>query len=952
VSTSIRRETEGCRLFRNVFEILARSPTLGRLSELVQSAGIRWLSLASLRRFDFWTAYWSSIGIITLLNTITALGGILTTFSSASSLRYVYSTLAAIILEGAILSIAFVLARELANTSQTDDDDSNTLSENKWRIALLFAPLTILAIASIIFSYVDVFARTHPNPLIADSRTTMIGTQRDLIKLINEDVRRARDDYLNNILRNADVVSWLNAIAERSASAEQLLPDFEQRLRLSVPALASQLTDVGKQIDASQAERMAAAARLSGQVDELQKLQEERSILQARCTEIKSKQPTCPDEQQKLDANAARQSEVSKDLNSGKSRLDALDERLGSLRSTQTDLNGKLQILNSTTSKNLADRLSALSQSRNAFAEDPSLNGYRTLVQACEALSNLLSIDPQSKGERRCDSSSALKAVSRRPEQGSFVRQFAEKCPDERLFAGAIDLDDLYSRLDDNLVYCISVAKQAGTLTNQGAIRRKLFDVYPSDPVQRAFVALSVGIGSAQIVFLNSTGTHIVVLLIVLVGGIRRARMLTRNAVDQSFLPPLRTIDRSGDERTIQMGPIAIERLEIDNFRNLQSISIVFDQTSSLPGNWTCIAGINGSGKSTILQALSIVLLGEKYAAELGGELLKRLIRRDSEVPRARVSATCKVGRNTYTLEIPLNASGIDEEALHGHPDYWLMRAVWFSMQNQVFVSYGATRNISERRDTRYAALSRVVQRQMTLYDPLTQVAGSDILLMSESDRDKKAAATFGLLIRKVLKEQEVELSSRSVDRRFGFFAGGVALTALDLPDGYRSTAAWLADLCVAWHESAPAGTTRSTNPEDISGIVLLDELDLHLHVSLQREIVPRLRAALPRVQFVVTTHSPMILSCFDRHELVVLDRAVDGGVRSLDRQLFGLSMDEIFEYLMGTKPLSPIFSEIAARDRSQATKLAYQSLDRSEADAESELKRREAVLRRLSSQQ
>jgi hypothetical protein len=55
----------------------------------------------------------------------------------------------------------------------------------------------------------------------------------------------------------------------------------------------------------------------------------------------------------------------------------------------------------------------------------------------------------------------------------------------------------------------------------------------------------------------------------------------------------------------------------------------------------------------------------------------------------------------------------------------------------------------------------------------------------------------------------------------------------------------------------------------------------------------------LPRVQWVVSTHSPLILSCFDSAEIVALDRSEPGGIRFLDRQILGFSTDEIYQLLL-----------------------------------------------------
>jgi hypothetical protein len=413
-------------------------------------------------------------------------------------------------------------------------------------------------------------------------------------------------------------------------------------------------------------------------------------------------------------------------------------------------------------------------------------------------------------------------------------------------------------------------------------------------------------------------------------------------------LPPNSTTS-SPDEVVIPSGPLVIESLEIQNFKNFGALKIDLAQESSLAGNWTCLAGINGAGKTSVLQAICLLLLGEKLATELGGERLKRMVRQDgSSARKTRLTARCRIGDGHFTLVLPISEDGIDEMTLRQEPNYWLMRAIWSSLQGQMIVSYGATRNISDRKETRNSNLSRAVQRQMTLFDPLTQIASIDVLLSGGTGVNSAILETLEALLRAVLGERELGMVKRDAENRLCFTRQGATLGAIDLPDGYRSTVAWLADLCCAWHETAAPGATRSVKPQEITGIVLVDEIDLHLHFRLQHEIIPRLRKALPKVQFIVTTHSPMILACFDRSELIVLDEESSDGQRQLDRQLFGLTMDEIFEYLIGTKPHSPVITDILDADKSRAAELLYQGANKSEAEAREELDRRRRLLQRL----
>ena len=75
----------------------------------------------------------------------------------------------------------------------------------------------------------------------------------------------------------------------------------------------------------------------------------------------------------------------------------------------------------------------------------------------------------------------------------------------------------------------------------------------------------------------------------------------------------------------------------------------------------------------------------------------------------------------------------------------------------------------------------------------------------------------------------------------------------LDQGDGYKNTAAWVLDF-ITWNMLAG----RNLDPDEISGIVLIDEIEQHLHPRWQRHIVSLLREQFPKIQFIMTTHSPL----------------------------------------------------------------------------------------------
>ncbi len=91
------------------------------------------------------------------------------------------------------------------------------------------------------------------------------------------------------------------------------------------------------------------------------------------------------------------------------------------------------------------------------------------------------------------------------------------------------------------------------------------------------------------------------------------------------------------------------------------------------------------------------------------------------------------------------------------------------------------------------------------------------------------------------------------------------------LSDGYRNMVAMVAD--IAWRAAVLNPHRGTAAPREASGVVLIDEIDLHLHPKWQRHVVGDLKRTFPGIQFVATTHSPFIIQNLREGELIILDR-------------------------------------------------------------------------------
>lgn len=393
--------------------------------------------------------------------------------------------------------------------------------------------------------------------------------------------------------------------------------------------------------------------------------------------------------------------------------------------------------------------------------------------------------------------------------------------------------------------------------------------------------------------------------------------------------------------RTFRLTKVAMRDLKC-----FESLEIGLSTSSPLGGAWTCIAGVNGAGKSSILQAIALALLGRRHAPELGLTRLARMVRRPAGsdwTTGTEIRLTVEDGNSAKEVVLPLAEYGIDDKRLASMSDQTSAEQLWEHLAGQLIASFGATRNISDT-PSGPISMSPHAHRQLTLFDPLAQIMSADALTLGGA-RFHDVLETLAKLVTLVLDEPDAPFVCE-VDEldQLVFLRDGVRLGALDLPDGFRSILALLADLAAGWHEIHP--TVHDIDPADINGIVLVDEIDLHLHARLQRMIVPRLRTALPNVQWIVTTHSPLIAASFDRTELVLLDRSEPDGLRELDRQIMGFTANDLYDWVLDTVPVSETGEAQIAADT--GTALLYQSPIRNQEQAEQLLAGQDALLAQL----
>ena len=153
-----------------------------------------------------------------------------------------------------------------------------------------------------------------------------------------------------------------------------------------------------------------------------------------------------------------------------------------------------------------------------------------------------------------------------------------------------------------------------------------------------------------------------------------------------------------------------------------------------------------------------------------------------------------------------------------------------------------------------------------------------------------------------------------------------------ELGFGYQTTLTWLTDFCKRMFELYP----DAENPLHEEAVVLVDEIDLHLHPKWQRDLVPTLSKIFPKVQFIVTTHSPHVLQSMEDVNLYVLRRNAESGEIEAERSnvtnFTGWTVEEILGVTMelGDDVLSVAYNAVkkdfeeALRNKDRAAAQRY----------------------------
>lgn len=400
-----------------------------------------------------------------------------------------------------------------------------------------------------------------------------------------------------------------------------------------------------------------------------------------------------------------------------------------------------------------------------------------------------------------------------------------------------------------------------------------------------------------------------------------------------------------------------LDKLRVQNYRCFGEFEIDFDP------HLTILIASNGGGKTTILDAARVALWPFVKGFDLGNQTSKSATIQIEDVRLARLSGGNMEPKTPSSIE----AYGTWEDT--ATQDIWLQQRMSVNKSTNTIGDAGSkaltlySKSLQEQvREDAHVTLPLVTYlgtSRLWFEGRFTSVAAQTTLDVSEYSRTsgylnclsysssfKVFTAWYGWLYRSYREEQLIALETNTTisdaGRRFEQVIAAIK-NAIDLltkaptgwhsleyreslhqqlvmhhpeqgvmpvdmlSDGLRNTIAMVADLAFRACKLNPHLGERAVL--ETPGIALIDEVDMFLHPYWQQTIIGALRAAFPAMQFIVTTHSPQVLSTVRRENIRVIGKDAQGQLVASQplAMTYGEPSNSVLHSVMQVDPQPPV---------------------------------------------
>lgn len=357
-----------------------------------------------------------------------------------------------------------------------------------------------------------------------------------------------------------------------------------------------------------------------------------------------------------------------------------------------------------------------------------------------------------------------------------------------------------------------------------------------------------------------------------------------------------------------------LKQLKIAGIKCFDDVTLDFpvDDTGSFAG-WNVLLGANATGKSTLLQAMGIALVGPSAWPQLLTP--KGWVRRGVEqygtlhadISKGIYDLADRAQKGPFTPQIAVMP---DKSVEYGGLPYdtpqfvlgskdksQILKSVYATKKRGWFAcGYGPFRRLSGGSNDMIARLTNPRQwRMASLFEEAVALVRCEPWLLelhhkaSDPDHGERTRYTSALAQMKEIINSLLPGRVRldRVDSTGAYFVTGsnTPIALSELSDGYRSFLALVIDLLrhiFEEHENNAEGDVADPwkyvdRAVKVEGVVLIDEIDAHLHPTWQRRIGQMLRRVFPRMQFIVSTHSPFVAQAASEGGLFMLRAGAPG---------------------------------------------------------------------------
>ena len=386
-----------------------------------------------------------------------------------------------------------------------------------------------------------------------------------------------------------------------------------------------------------------------------------------------------------------------------------------------------------------------------------------------------------------------------------------------------------------------------------------------------------------------------------------------------------------------------IKKLELENIGVYEKLSVDFDQKLSV------LVGLNGAGKSTILKAIALAILGIEKS-QFGQHQLHQLLRitgksgeQTNHQAAGKITLYVEQNNKHYSNTINLHfQTNIEQVVIEGQP----FELFFDSNDNLKTLVLGIPELRSIESNQSNNTTSNTKAKPLDLLPLLTKQPLNSLSQFDKWVADNAIESLNG----KLGVQQQISLCfdifSNMMDEEINFIGiqGSAPVTVWiehqtpkqQVPlalasQGYKSVMGWIGNILQRMHQAYSDCLIPSYCP----AIVLIDEIDQFLHIKWQQRILNVLALTFfPNTQWIITTHSPIVVNNLEQHQVIQLHSEQNNLIAESNQvDLWLWQYDDIIAQLFDVIPESKldiskleqrvlVLENISARDKKQQAQL------------------------------